>query len=96
MAATKSRDGSTWHGFGFRTPTKVSPINSATAAARPPRGMTFCPDCRALVSKTAYRCPRCDRVVKPLGLTMLRVVLCLAATTFAAGAVLWAVAAGAR
>jgi len=51
----------------------------------------FCPDCKGLVSKKAYSCPKCGRVVKPLGLTVLKVILWLIATTSAIGIIMWVV-----
>jgi hypothetical protein len=70
----------------------MTPINSGAEVPRPPRGMTFCPDCGGLVSKKAYSCPKCGRVVNPLGLTVLKVILWLAAATLAIGVILWIVA----
>jgi len=71
----------------------MTPINSGVEVARPPRGMTFCPGCGGLISKKAHSCPRCGRVVKPLGLAILKVILWLVAATLAIGLVLWVVSA---
>ena len=53
--------------------------------------MMICPDCKAVISQRANSCPKCGRVVKPLGLTVLKVVLWVMAITFVIGIILGAI-----
>jgi len=50
-------------------------IRSGQDVSAPPFGMMKCPDCGSVISQKANSCPKCGRVVKPLGLTVLKVIL---------------------
>lgn len=50
--------------------------------------MTVCPGCAGMISKKANSCPKCGRVIKPLGLAVLKVILVLVAITVATGVAL--------
>jgi hypothetical protein len=68
-------------------------FSSGAQVVPPPPGMMICPDCRAVISQKANSCPKCGRVVKSLGLTVLKVILWVMAITFAIGLILGIVSA---
>jgi hypothetical protein len=50
-------------------------IRSGHIETPPPFGMMICPDCKKVISQKANSCPHCGRAMKPLGLTVLKVIL---------------------
>jgi hypothetical protein len=62
-------------------------IRSGQDLSAAPFGMMKCPDCQAVISQKANSCPKCGRVVKPLGLTVLKVILWVMAISIAMGVI---------